>query len=319
MTFVPADFQVPNGIPCPGGTLRLLDMDYLAQDFDAYMSSIERIQRAFDYEVETWPYRGLSMRLALADAAYCEWEHYCRTSFSYCVFTENDVRHLGCIYIHQTAHPQAEAQVMTWTRADGIPEGLDDDLFAFAKDWVARDWPFETLVYPGREHAWADCRAPAFVPGDFKVPEFKQFEDMQLCLLNMDHTRLDYEAYMSNIDHVKGVLGPHFMDWPTPDITPRLALADTGWCEWMHDLKICFSYGIFNADMSRELGCLYLSPTDHPDHDAEICFWFVKDASDAGVEPRFMAFVRDWLASDWPFARPGFPGRDVPWDSWSAV
>ena len=30
--FVPADFDVPDGIPGPGGTLRLLNMDYLAQN-----------------------------------------------------------------------------------------------------------------------------------------------------------------------------------------------------------------------------------------------------------------------------------------------
>ena len=40
--FVPEDFVVPDGIAGPGGTLRLLTMDHLAQDFDAYMSSIER-------------------------------------------------------------------------------------------------------------------------------------------------------------------------------------------------------------------------------------------------------------------------------------
>jgi RimJ/RimL family protein N-acetyltransferase len=313
--FVPYDFRVPDGIPCPGGTLRLLNMDYLAQDFDAYMSSIERIQKAFDYEVETWPYPGLSMRLALADTAYCEWEHFLRTSFSYCVFTENDARHLGCIYIHQTGHPDAQAHVMTWTRADGIPDNFDDDLFAFAKDCVARDWPFEKVVYPGHEHPWADCRIPPLVPAGFDVPESVPFEDMKLTLLNMDHTRLDYAAYMANIDHLKGVLGPD-IDWPREDLTPRLALADTGWCEWMHDLNICFSFALFDADMTEEIGCLYLSPSKHPDHDVEVCFWLVKKASDAGMDERFLAFVKDWLATSWPFRNPGYPGREVAWEDW---
>jgi len=316
VSFVPDNFDVPNGIAAPGGTLRLLTMDHLAQDFDAYMGSIEKVSAAFDPQSEPWPYPGLSMRLALADLGFCEWEHYCRTSFSYGVFTAGDARELGCIYVNPTIHPGSGAEVWTWTREDGIAEGYDDTLFDFAKDWVAKDWPFEAVAYPGREHDWAVCRQPSFLPNGFAVPDDVAFEAWRMVLLTMDHTRLDYEAYMSNIDHLRGVLGPDFETWPNKDLTPRLALADLGWCEWMHHHKSCFSYGIFAPDMSREVGCLYVSPSKRADYDAEICFWFVEELSAEGVEERFMDFARTWLAKTWPFARIAFPGREIPWTDW---
>lgn len=318
--FVPESFVVPDGIAAPGGVLRLLNMDHLAQDFDAYMSDIEGVAAAFDPALTPpWPHPGLSMRLALADLGYCEWEHHGRTSFSYGVFSADGARELGCIYVHPTRYPGHDAEMMVWARGDHVPEGYADTLFAFARDWLARDWPFERVAYPGRGHDWAGRRAVPFVPPDFVVPQEARFEDWTLALLTMDHTRLDYAAYMANIDHIAGTLGPDHMPWPTPDLTPRLALADLGWCEWMHDNRACFSYGIFAPDMSREIGCLYVSPSARADHDAEICFWFVEDFSRAGIEPRFLKFARSWIERDWPFARIGFPGREVSWEAWLAA
>lgn len=317
--FVPDDFEVPDGVEAPGGVLRLLNMDHLAQDFDAYMSDIEGVAAAFDPALDPpWPHPGLSMRLALADLGYCEWEHFGRTSFSYGVFTPGDARELGCVYVHPTGHPDCEAEMMVWARGDHVPDGYADTLFAFARDWVAEAWPFAQVAYPGRDHPWADCRKPAFLPQDFDVPQGTSFEGWRLELLNMDHTRLDYAAYMANVDHLKGVLGPAHMAWSTPELTPRLALADLGWCEWMHDNRTCFSYGIFAPDMSREIGCLYVSPSARDDHDAEICFWFVEDMTREGIEPRFLAFAKTWIAQAWPFGRAGYPGRDVAWADWLA-
>jgi len=314
--FVPDDFEVPNEVQVPGGVLRLLTMDDTAQDFDAYMSDIEGVAATFPPDLDPpWPHPGLSMRLAFADLCYCEWEHLNRASFSYAVFTEDHTRELGCIYVHPTEHPDCEAEMMVWARGDHVPEGYADTLFAFAKDWLKRDWPLERVAYPGRDHTWESCRGPSFLPDAFEVPAGAMFEDWKLELLTMDHTRLDYAAYMANIDHIRGVLGPEHFDWPTPDITPRHALADLGWCEWMHDNRTCFSYGIFAPDMSREIGCLYVSPSKRADHDAEICFWFVEEFSKQEIEPRFLAFAKDWIAA-WPFKNPGFPGREIAWEDW---
>jgi len=315
--FVPDSFVVPDGVAAPGGVLRLLTMDHLAQDFDAYMSDIDKVATAFDPALDPpWPHLGLSMRLALADLCYCEWEHHCRTSFSYGVFNTEGTRELGCVYVHPTAHAGGDAEMMVWARGDHVPDGYADTLFDFARDWVKDVWPFSKVAYPGREHDWADCRHPRFLPRDFDPPESVVFEDWRLKLLSMDHTRLDYAAYMANIDHISGTLGPDHMAWPTPDITPRLALADLGWCEWMHGNRTCFSYGIFAPDMSRGVGCLYISPSKRDDHDAEICFWFVEDLTAKGIEPRFLSFARAWLNEAWPFARIGFPGREISWEAW---
>ena len=126
---------------------------------------------------------------------------------------------------------------------------------------------------------------------------------------------------MANVEHLKGLLGPD-LEWPREDLTPRLALADTGWCEWMHDLNTCFSFALFSTDMSKEIYCLCLclciSPSKHPDHDVEVFFWLEKNASDVGMEPRSLALVENWLAASWPFENSGHPNREVAWEDWTA-
>ena len=34
--------------------------------------------------------------------------------------------------------------------------GLDAHLFSAIKEWVAKDWWFKSVAYPGREIAWKD-------------------------------------------------------------------------------------------------------------------------------------------------------------------
>jgi hypothetical protein len=41
-----------------------------------------------------------------------------------------------------------------WVRASVVAEGLDDDLFATVKKWLADVWPFDHVAYPGRDMTW---------------------------------------------------------------------------------------------------------------------------------------------------------------------
>ena len=301
MSFVPAEFAVPNHLERDHWELRLLTMDDLAQDYAAYMGSIDHVKSMFKPSAVAWPRPNLSMRLALADLAFCEWEHYCRTSFSYGVFTRDNQRERGCVYINPTAHRGSQAELLTWTTADEYEAGFDAELFGFAKTWVAEAWPFERVAYPGREQSWDDCSRPPFLPADFAVPNDVGFGDYVLRLLTMEDLLLDYAAYMGSIGHLRGILGPDSMEWPTPSLTHDLALADLGWCEWMHFNRSCFSYGIFSPDHSEEIGCLYVSPSDKKDYDARIVFWLNEENSGRGMEERLATFAHDFVASSWPF------------------
>jgi hypothetical protein len=41
-------------------------------------------------------------------------------------------------------------------RKDQLRTGLGDDLFEAVQKWVAQDWPFERVAYPGREIPWPE-------------------------------------------------------------------------------------------------------------------------------------------------------------------
>lgn len=317
--FVPEDFIVPDAIVTDRFQIRLLVTADLALDYEAYMTSIDHVQKCFDPNESPWPTKDFSVRDAMADLCYCEWEHYKRMSFSYGVFSLDGTRELGCIYLHQTWKPDCDTQLFVWARQSELESGFEDELFAFAKDWVNRDWPSMRVTCPGRDDSWDMCARPLLVPKDFIVPESVEFDGLNIRLATMDDFVADYQAYMSNIDHIRGVFGPNEIDWPSPDITPHLALANLGWCEWEHAQRSSFSYGVMTSDNTRELGRLYVNPTAKAGYDAEIYSWVVKDEYDKGLDKKLHDFARSWLEQAWPFERVAFPGREVSWDAWAAV
>ncbi len=314
MPLVPADFDVPDGIPFDGLTVRLLHRNDLARHFEACMGSAGRLRSVL--HPASHPPPSPDIRLALASLLACEWEHYKRTSFSYGVFDDRRSREVGCIYVAPTVRAGSDAELVTWVGAGDA--ALDGAVFDFAKAWLAQSWPFANVAYPGRGHPWAEFPYRHFVPVSFEIPASAAFETFSVRLLTMDDVARDHHAYMTNIDHIAGTLaGPNFSEqWPHPGIDVDLALADAGWSEWQHHLRTQFSYGVFTADGEEEVGCLYVSPADRAGYDAEVAFWFVERLSEAGIEPRFLAFVRRWLAEAWPFARPGLPGREITWEEW---
>ena len=317
--FVPQKFKIPEVVTTEKYRIRLLEMNDLAKDYNAYMTSIDHVQGVFDPNDVRWPTKDVSIRLALADLGFCEWEHYKRTSFSYGVFSLDDAIELGCIYVHQTWKPHCDAQLIVWVRQRDLEKGLDEELFAFAKEWVDNDWPVERVAYPGRSDGWNVCSRPLFVPQDFVIPTYVGLDGFHIRLMTMDDLVKDYEAYMSNIDHIRGVFGPDDIDWPAPEISLRLALADLGWCEWEHFQRSSFSYCVMTPDDSRELGCLYISPTEKAEYDAEITSWVVKAEYDKGLDSELFDFSKSWIKKAWPFKRVAFPGREVSWDDWAAL
>ena len=114
--FVPQKFKIPEVVTTEKYRIRLLEMNDLAKDYNAYMTSIDHVQGVFDPNDVRWPTKDVSIRLALADLGFCEWEHYKRTSFSYGVFSLDDAIELGCIYVHQTWKPHCDAQLIVWVR-----------------------------------------------------------------------------------------------------------------------------------------------------------------------------------------------------------
>ena len=141
--FVPADFTVPEILETEHFRLRMLSVEDNEKDYAAVMETRERLFAISG----RWPRVGFTLAENLADLERHQREFLNRESFAYTVVALDESRVLGCLYIYP--HEEADARVHMWVRESEY-ERLDQVLFETVKAWIAAEWPFETVVYPGR-------------------------------------------------------------------------------------------------------------------------------------------------------------------------
>lgn len=155
-TFVPPDFVVPAMWECDEFRLRMLTVNDVVKDFDAVMSSIDHVKNV--WPEGKWPH-GLTLEQNLIDLGWHQKEFQTRRSFAYKVVSPDEVQVLGCVYIFPTLRIGYEAEVFLWARQSVLASGLEDRLYDSVRAWLATDWPFRTLAFPGRAIAWASWKA----------------------------------------------------------------------------------------------------------------------------------------------------------------
>ena len=155
--FVPADFQVPAQLETGRLRLRPLAADDAIKDFDAVMTSAERLKTVFRPGGD-WP-DGLTLEQNLKELAWHEIEFQNRRSFAYTVVRLDESRVLGCLYLYPTNRGGHDAEVSFWVRASEAETGLDEHLDETVRRWIAEAWPFANPAYPGRDIAWSDWTA----------------------------------------------------------------------------------------------------------------------------------------------------------------
>lgn len=143
---VPADFPVPAKLETAEFRLRMLAVSDVVKDYDAVMSSTAHLQAVF---AGKWPV-GMSLEENLVDLGWHHKEFKRRTSFAYTVVALDESRVLGCVYINPTRKRGYDAVVSLWARASELEKGLEARLEAAVKGWVAKEWPFKNVAYPGR-------------------------------------------------------------------------------------------------------------------------------------------------------------------------
>ena len=156
---VPHDFEVPLGLETERLRLRPLMTSDAVKDFDAVVTSAERLRTVFR-PGGSWP-DGLTLEQNLKELAWHEIEFQKRRSFAYPVVRLDESQVLGCLYIYPTA-PLGDplpcgghdAEISMWVRASEAETGLDAHLYDSVRAWVAEAWPFANPAYPGREIAW---------------------------------------------------------------------------------------------------------------------------------------------------------------------
>jgi tetratricopeptide (TPR) repeat protein len=176
-----------------------------------------------------------------------------------------------------------------------------------ARDHITRAFALDTLNLP----TLVQMKGIMFVPPDFTPPEPLVTKNFRIRPILPEDAELDYEAIMTSLDHLKGVLGRK--SWPSPDMTLEENRQSLVGHSRQHKTREAFCYTVMNQDESECLGCVYLYPSRWDDHDAEVVMWVSKAAFDRGLDSKLFSTAQQWLADEWSFKRVVFPGREVSW------
>jgi hypothetical protein len=115
------------------------------------------------------------------------------------------------------------------------------------------------------------------------------------------HSERDYAAWTSSIEHILASpgYGPDAR-WPRPmtleENTADLERHASDFAE-----RKGFTYTVLD-DADDVVGCVYLYPARDNAHDAHVHSWV--RAARAELDGPLRRAVADWLAAEWPFARP---------------
>jgi hypothetical protein len=151
--FVPDDYEIPAGLETVEFRLRMLTVNDVVKDFEAVVTSAEHLKQVFPGG--TWP-DGLTLEQDLIDLGWHQKEFQRRTSFAYTVVTLSESRVLGCMYVCPTQKRGYDAAVFLWVRQSELASGLEERLTDAVKQWIAQEWPFRRVAYPGRGIAWEE-------------------------------------------------------------------------------------------------------------------------------------------------------------------
>lgn len=155
-SFVPADFKVPEKLETREFRLRMLTVNDVVKDYDAVMTSVEHLKTI--WPDSKWP-EGLTFEQDLIDLGWHQKEFQRRSSFAYTVVTPSESQVTGCVYINPTSKRGYDAVVYLWARQSELKAGLEERLYSSVRDWIARNWPFKKVAYPGRDISWDSWRS----------------------------------------------------------------------------------------------------------------------------------------------------------------
>jgi len=97
---------------------------------------------------------GLTFEQDLIDLGWHQKEFQRRRSFAYTVVTPSESEVTGCVYINPTPKRGYDAVIFLWARQSELKGGLETRLYAAVREWVAKEWPFKKVAYPGRDIDW---------------------------------------------------------------------------------------------------------------------------------------------------------------------
>lgn len=151
--FIPSNFNPPQTLATDEFRLRMLTINDVVKDYDAVMTSVDHIKGVFGTN-DSWPDNNLSLEQDLIDLGWHQKEFQKRSSFAYTMMNLDESQCLGCVYVLPSDNKQYDAIVILWVRKSELINGLDERLFSAVESWLAKEWPFKNVAYPGRKIAW---------------------------------------------------------------------------------------------------------------------------------------------------------------------
>ena len=159
---------------------------------------------------------------------------------------------------------------------------------------------------------------PPFIPEEFEPPVRVETGDFVIVPLGPDLVDIDYEAYMSSMEHLQTTF-TRSTGWPREGITDEEAMLDMETEAARFQARSSFAYAVLTPDGTRERGCVYVRPASKPGFDAEVRLWVTQTEFDAGFDPVLYTWAQTWVANVWPFENVAYPGRAISWETWDAL
>jgi tetratricopeptide (TPR) repeat protein len=147
--FVPDDFVAPAQLDTDSLYLRPIAASDAELDYPAVMGSIEHIKKTLGSR--SWPRPDLTLEEDRQSLALHEEEMKRGEAFVYTVMDPEQTEIIGCVYIFISRWDDHDAEVSMWTTRTAFDDGIDPIVFETVKEWIAAEWPFEKVVYVGRE------------------------------------------------------------------------------------------------------------------------------------------------------------------------
>ena len=155
----------------------------------------------------------------------------------------------------------------------------------------------------------------AFVPSDFTIPTPPSGDGWCMRPLHPDDVEIDYAAVMSSRERLRQVFAADDT-WPRDNMTLEEDRNDLVAHYAEFEQRESFAWMVTDSTGQQCLGCVYLYPASVQGYDVEVYLWVTDAALATGLDQELDESIKTWLAEDWSFTRPAWPGRDIPWCDW---
>ncbi|MEL7110431.1 MAG: GNAT family N-acetyltransferase [Pseudomonadota bacterium] len=171
------------------------------------------------------------------------------------------------------------------------------------------------LLFAIAPSADAQSKYP-FVDEAYEVPDELTTDSYRLRVLTVHDVIKDFDAVMASAEQLKEIF-PGWGGWPD-GLTLEEDLIDLAWHQREFTRRSSFTYTVISLDETTVLGCVYIYPTRKSGYDADIKLWARASEQGGTADAELEQRIRAWIAADWPFENPAYPGRDMSWEEWDA-